>query len=244
MLPDILPVAERHGLIINDRTRGKREVLAKCPFCGEDSKPEKERKYYLSLNTEDQVYKCWFCGESGGVFRFISLLEGISEDEVVEKYRKQKGKKYKPHPAERLTTTQLKLIGYQKKPDWAEIRKGFYDYYLDFRTRLWNEWKAFMEDEKYFAFQQLVLGITNGTYQKVVRMIKEREQEIGAPLLGPVLKIYSMSERPKWAEEAERNVLLLFKKTNIAACRANKSAAGSEGGSNAESRHFDWETNP
>src|SRR5690606_16778645 len=154
----------------------------------------------------------------GGVFRFISLLEGISEDEVIEKYREQKGKKYRPHPAERLTTTQLKLIRYQKKPDWAEIRKGIYDYNLDFRTRMRNEWKVFMADEKYFAFQQLVLGITNGTYQKVVRMIKERQREIGSPLLEPVLKIYSMSERPKWAEEAERNVLLLFKKTNIAAC--------------------------
>ncbi|MDQ0338153.1 accessory colonization factor AcfC [Caldalkalibacillus uzonensis] len=26
----------------------------------------------------------------------------------------------------------------------------------------------------------------------------------------PILNVYSMSERPKWAEEAEQNVLLLF----------------------------------
>ncbi|MDQ0338154.1 hypothetical protein J2S00_000938 [Caldalkalibacillus uzonensis] len=114
MLPEILPNAEQHGLIINERTREKREVLAKCPFCEEDSKPGKEKKFYLSLNTQDQVFKCWFCGEAGGVFRFISLLENIPESEVIERYRGKKGK-YKPHPAERLTLSQLRLLGYKLK---------------------------------------------------------------------------------------------------------------------------------
>lgn len=66
----------------------------KCPFCREDAKLGKEKKFYLSLNTVDQVFKCWFCKESGGVFRLIALLEGAPEGKVIEQFRKhQKDKK-------------------------------------------------------------------------------------------------------------------------------------------------------
>ena len=209
MLPEILPVAEKHGLIINERTRGKREVLAKCPFCQEDSKPGKERKYYLSLNTEDQVYRCWFCGEAGGVFRFISLLENVPESEVMDRYRNKKSG-YKPHPAERLTRTQLKLIGIEFRVNWAELRKYDKPLYLKFRNEVWQRWKKFLEAEKYFAFKHLVIGIRCGGYRKAVTMIKKREQEIGTPLLEPVLKAYSMSKRPKWATEAGESANLFL----------------------------------
>lgn len=84
MLPEILEVAKKHKLIINPRTLHNEEVLCKCPFCQEDSKPGKNRKYYLSLNAQSQVFKCWFCGESGGVLRFIALLEGVPEERCAQ----------------------------------------------------------------------------------------------------------------------------------------------------------------
>lgn len=61
---------------------------------------------------------------------------------------------------------------------------------------------------KIFAFKHLVIGIRCGGYRKAVTMIKKREQEIGTPLLEPVLKAYSMSKRPKWATEAEESANL------------------------------------
>lgn len=205
MLPDILPIAERHGLIFNLKTFGKRETLAKCPFCMEDSQPGKERKYYLSLNTKDQVFKCWYCGTSGGVFRFISLLEGIPESDVMAGYRKRTGQSggYKPHPAERLSLHQYRLMGYQHKPDFVGLRKCDRHIYRSKRDECWQDWKTFVDEERRSAFQTLVVCIYTGNFQKAVQKIKKREKEIGAELLKPVLKLYSLPERPDWAEQAE-----------------------------------------
>lgn len=101
MLPNILDVAAEHGLTFQPRSYGKKQTLAKCPFCLEDDQPRKRKKYYLSLNTHEQVFKCWYCGESGGVFRFMALLEGVSENEVIDRYRKKSGSTYQRHPAEK-----------------------------------------------------------------------------------------------------------------------------------------------
>ncbi len=208
MLPEILEVAEQHQLIINPRTHGKKETTAKCPFCHEDAKPDKKHKYYLSLNTENQVFKCWYCGQSGGVYRFISLLEDIPESEVVERYQKQFGKRrVHLHPVERLTANQFKLMGYRNKPNWFEMRKRDKSYYKRTRDLIWSEWKEFMQREKYQAFQLLIAGIYGMSYQKSVQRIKEREKEIGVPLLEHVLKIYPLSERPEWTERAKKFAL-------------------------------------
>lgn len=203
MLPEILPVAERHGLKFDPKTLGKKEARAKCPFCKADSAPGKERKFYLSLNTQDQVFKCWYCGESGGVFRFISLLEGIPESDVVERYREQKGKGYKPHPAERLSLSQYRLMGYKQKPDFVGLRKCDLRIYKRKRDECWQDWRDFVAGERRSAFQTLIVGIHDINFQKAVQKIREREKEIGAELLKPVLNIYSLSERPEWTEQAE-----------------------------------------
>lgn len=115
MLPKILDIAEKHGLIIDPRTYGKKETLAKCPFCHEDA--NKNGKYYLSLNTHDQVYKCWFCkdkGGKGGVLDFESKLTGIPYHEIRNKYFGKISKNI--HPAERLSPSQLECIGWRPSP--------------------------------------------------------------------------------------------------------------------------------
>ncbi|MFG0215007.1 hypothetical protein ACFU8X_18025, partial [Brevibacillus porteri] len=62
-----------------------KEVLRKCPFCRADE--GKKGKFYLSLNQRDNVFRCWHYGEKGGVCRLESLLTGIPESEITDKYR-------------------------------------------------------------------------------------------------------------------------------------------------------------
>ncbi|WP_035723194.1 hypothetical protein [Gracilibacillus boraciitolerans] len=63
LLPNIVEVADSHGLDCNFKTRGKKEVMFKCPFCHADSN---KNRFYLSLNEDKNVFKCWHCKESGG----------------------------------------------------------------------------------------------------------------------------------------------------------------------------------
>lgn len=203
MLPSILEVAKNHKVKIDFRTDGKKETMAKCPFCGHDDQPGKEHKYHLSLNTEDEVFKCWVCKESGGVFRFIACLEGVPENEVAERYR-QKGKKrrYKPHPAERLTSSQFQLLGYDKKPNWVAMRKRDPAYYKRTRNLIWEEWQLFKAEQKRWAFQDLIVGVQSFSYQKAIERIRERERAIETPILEDVLKTFSLSKRPEWTKKA------------------------------------------
>lgn len=204
MLPDILSVADQKGLIVNSRTRYNEEVLCKCPFCYEDSKPSKKRRHYLSLNTKDQVFKCWFCGECGGVLRFISLLEGVTEEDVRSRFRKRKVE----HPSERLTRRQRKLIGEKVEPDWATMKKRDRAYYIRTMNCIWSEWNAFVKTQVEQAFFLLSLGIRFGKYSEYIEEIKKLEKVIEAPLLNEVLNIYSSAKRPEWTERIEAFIRL------------------------------------
>lgn len=133
MLPNILDIAEQNGVIINKRTYGKKETLAKCPFCLEDA--NKPKKYYLSINTVDQVYKCWFCGESGGVLDFEARLTNTTYEEVKEKYF-GRNKRRNIHPAETLTMKQLKEIG------WEGFRKNK-EAFMKHRDLVFKEWQRY-----------------------------------------------------------------------------------------------------
>jgi len=206
MLPDILEVANAHNLTFNPRTYGKKQSTCKCPFCYEDSQPHKRRKYYLSLNTQDMLYKCWFCGESGGVFRFMSLLEGRPESEIIAEYRKGRGSGYAPHPAERLSSSQLRLVGL-RKPNWAEARKVDFEIYKSLRRCVLKAWEQFVEKEIRSAYRLFYLGIVTCTYEKQKERIKAREKVVGEPLFDRVLDVYSLPRRPGWCRQSERFVL-------------------------------------
>ncbi|MFJ2043924.1 hypothetical protein ACIOBL_09985 [Paenibacillus taichungensis] len=205
MLPDIVAIAEQHGLQINPYSRSREEVACKCPFCHEDSKPGKKRRYYLSLNSKDQVFKCWFCKESGGVFRFISLLENIPEEKVKQRFRKRRI----VHPAERLSQNQRRLLREHtgvREPNWKQMRERDFSYYLRSLDLFWDSWKEFLMKEQRDAYFQLIVGIKTCTYQNYIEKIRQREREIESPLLESVLQIYSCASRPKWTEDAERFV--------------------------------------
>ena len=108
-----------------------------------------------SLNTQDQVYKCWYCGVSGGVLDFEGKLSGISYNEVREKYF---GKRKKPvHPAESLNTHQLRLIG------WAEYKRNDRYEFKRNRESVLRDWKTYEHGElvKHFALFMVVAHIEN-----------------------------------------------------------------------------------
>lgn len=206
MLPNIVDIAQEHGLHMDHSSRNKEEVKCKCPFCHEDTKQGKQRKYYLSLNSKDQVFKCWFCGERGGVFRFISLLEHVDENSIAQRYRKRKI----IHPAERLNRNQRYLLrqslGGGNDPDWRRMRERDMAYYKRSLEWLWGEWKAFVEREEQQAYFWLLLGIKTQTLEKYVERIEQREQQMEVPLLQPACEWYSASKRPAWTEEIEKKI--------------------------------------
>lgn len=201
ILPDIVEVAQSHHLDLASGSLNKREVLCKCPFCQEDQKPGKQRRYYLSLNPEKQTFKCWFCGEGGGVLRFVSLLTGTTEEQLLQQYRKRRLE----HPAEGLTHRQRLLLGqaygYVTDPDWNQMKKRDKAYYLRTLDRMWGDWQQFIEEQKREAFKEIHVGISCGKYQDSIGRIQKLEKDIGVPLVEEALLIYSCTERPAWTEQ-------------------------------------------
>ena len=144
MLPPILEVAEKLNIQFDERTLEKEEVRAKCPFCKEDS--NKEKKFYLSLNTEKNVFKCWYCSKSGGVLHFESLVSGKPFSEVREKYFGNQ-KSQNTHPAYNLSPQQLKEIG------WYGVKRNDFKSFLKNKENIFKDWEIYKYEElaKYYA---------------------------------------------------------------------------------------------
>lgn len=200
MLPKILDVAEENGVTIKPNTYGKKQVLCKCPFCEEDSKPGKAKKFYLSLNTDEQIFRCWYCGESGGVLQFEAKLTGLSYEQVKEK---RLGKLRKPlHPAERLNPKQLDAIGWREKK--RKDRKAF----VKSREEVFRDWQEYEYTELVGLFAEFTviafLDTPKERHEELLRYLMERTKakqiHMGFPRL---LEEYVKDEafRSDWARE-------------------------------------------
>ena len=75
-----MDAARRCGLAINDRTLGRTEVEASCPFCGDHG----PGKYHLSLNTDKDVYRCNLCGEHGNSVTLYARRKHVTNREAYE----------------------------------------------------------------------------------------------------------------------------------------------------------------
>lgn len=150
MLPSILHIAEQYNLISDSRTYGEKESLFKCPFCKQDSLPENKKKFYLSLNTKDNVFKCWYCDESGGVLRFEALLSHKPYEVIRRKYFGER--KENLHPAYKLTPDQLREIG------WQSRKRDNFQGFLKNRDRVIEDWKEYERQElvKHYALFTLI----------------------------------------------------------------------------------------
>jgi hypothetical protein len=206
ILPDILDVAREHGVALGRQLSHRpEEIRADCPFCSDTKK-------HLYLNTEKHTFKCFRCGEKGGVIDFLSLLSGQSKTQVLEEIKEelrssspvQKRKKKKIHPARRLNTFQLQQIGYSHRPNWQKFFKEEPIAAKEYADAIWENWQAFVEYEKMQAMKILLLCLHAGRYQKGVEFVRERSKEIGHDLLTPCLKEYSNECPPKWVKEAKK----------------------------------------
>lgn len=200
MLPKILDIAEQNGLTFNPKTYGKKETLCKCPFCEEDSRPGKGSRFYLSLNTNDQVYKCWYCNVSGGVLDFESRLTGKPYNEIREKYF---GGRRKPiHPAERLNPNQLHLIG------WKDYRRKDQRSFKQKREKVLQDWKVYEYTQlvELFAEFMVIAHIDNQEKRqtKLLTYLMKRSKETHIYLcFSKLLEEYAKEDhlRADWAKE-------------------------------------------
>lgn len=197
-LPSIIEVAEKAGVELNPRTLNKKEVYAKCPFCLGDT--NRKGKYKLSLNQNMNVFKCWLCGEHGGVLEFESKLTGLSFEEVKVKYFGQKKKDV--HPVEKLSPMQLRKIG------WAQYKRQNRDDFMKKRAEVIRDWKNYEREEKvkYFAMLMVIAHLENQ---------EERQKELFTYLAkacgeSPIDMLFSVifgeylketSQRADWAIE-------------------------------------------
>lgn len=203
ILPDILAVAQEHGIHLGNRVSHRPdEVRAHCPFCD-------DRKYHLYLNPDKQTFNCYRCGTKGGVIRFLSLLTGDSETNILEEIKaalknsnRTRTKREKIHPALRLNSFQLRHIG-RERPDWNTAFKVNPQRAKKMADEIWQEWLAFLEKEQYFALSDLYIALQKGQYSQEVEKIKARSKEIGHDILTPCLINYASSNPPQWVREAK-----------------------------------------
>lgn len=191
MLPSILKVAERYSVTLDKKTMGNKESRAKCPFCLEDA--NRHNKYFLSLNIESNVFKCWFCKKSGGVLKFESLLSGKSFQEVKESYfGKRKGNS---HPAYNLSPEQLDKIG------WRERKRMDFKSFNEERDEIMKEWQVYKFEQLTIYYALFILMANHSDKKRVhwswLKEISKSSQIDGLEDL--IVNQYRSTKKAKWA---------------------------------------------
>lgn len=182
MLPSILDVADDQGLECVERTRSKKEVYYRCPFCHHHN-PK------LSLNPAKNVFKCWHCGESGGVLEFEAKLTGKTFTEVKQQYFPYKSKS-SPNAKQR------QKLGHTSIPK---------DTYKKQITKLKTEWETyqFFMCRKYFAYLSVILLIDDDVRRnELVAWWYEEVRRTEIPLLASTL-IGGMQQDARWQQEGQ-----------------------------------------
>lgn len=191
MLPSIIHVAKQFGLEADEKTFDNKEVRFKCPFC-----PSPSDKYHLSLNKDKNLFKCWKCGESGGVLKFEAMLSNQSFEQVRQKYFGKR--KEKIHPAYLLTPQQLKKIG------WDNMKQEDFQNFVENKDKVYKEWRkyAYWEYVKHYALLTLIAYFPFKEYQ-LYHWLSESAQKSGVPNLWEhLIKEYnSKAKKKKWALE-------------------------------------------
>ena len=211
ILPDILDVAMEHGIHLGKTLRNRpNETRACCPFCNDN-------KFHMYLNTEKQTFKCYRCGESGGVVRFISRLTNTSEYTILEELKKMarennplsrvRKPKQKTHPGIKLNIFQLRQIGYEYRPDWKKFFQEEPILAKQYAEAVWKKWQKFVEYEQILAMRMLLMSLYMGNYSQGVERVRSRSKEIGYDLLTPCLEEYSNRRPPKWVIDATYQAL-------------------------------------
>ncbi|MDP5276212.1 CHC2 zinc finger domain-containing protein [Chengkuizengella sp. 2205SS18-9] len=181
-LPDIYEVAQIYGLSLR---KSRSQYKALCPF-----HEEKTPSFYI--NPEKNIFKCFGCGEGGGVIKFKAKIEDKSEQEIYEELKSQKTfqSNKSSHPAESLTSFQFRemsevipeLSHLERRPNWGIIKQIGNEEYLQFRDKVWGHWLQFLEYEKKSAVMTIKFGIRLNSVNAAIEEIRKREKELGVTL--------------------------------------------------------------
>ncbi|MDX8367678.1 CHC2 zinc finger domain-containing protein [Cytobacillus sp. IB215665] len=203
-LPSILEIADRAGLQCDHRSRHKTEVMYDCPFCNHRS-----GKFKLSLNQRDNVFKCWLCGERGGVLQFESQVFQISYDEVKKKYFKNRTY----HQAEMLSPKQLKKI------NWDDVKRRQREEFKRSLDQVLEDWKAHEYNQKVLAYAKILISIhLEGEIREqiFVNIYEQGEKEGIKDLFNIVFNEYFNDQKSDWAEEGTQLARAAWKTALIA----------------------------
>jgi hypothetical protein len=161
----IVEVAERNGIELRPNRYRSGQYLAHCPECGDRGQ---RRNLEINEYVKGGSFHCWACDAHGGAVSFHAWLRGISFDEAKRELypsSSSRPKRRQAHPAEQLTHTQLKELGFRghlpyERPvgmssqRWNEYRRDTLDW-------IWQTWQdvqqAKRESEEFwreFAVQE------------------------------------------------------------------------------------------
>lgn len=120
----IVKVAEEAGIALKPRNNNPNQYYAKCPFCD-------DKRTHLNVNGQRDVFKCYRCDSKGGVIRFYALLHRISEAQAKDELRNKAydgqeetpRRKIQRHPAERLSSSEIKSLGFTRVPNWYQEKQ-------------------------------------------------------------------------------------------------------------------------
>jgi hypothetical protein len=82
----VLEAARRCGTNIDERTLGRTEVRAQCPFCG-----DKPRGGHFYMNTAKNQYFCFLCGAKGNSVSLYARLQNLSYKEAARELLSESG---------------------------------------------------------------------------------------------------------------------------------------------------------
>lgn len=211
LIPNLLEYALSKDIEFMDSTLYKEQVYFKCPFCKESND-----KYKLTIHREKSIFKCFICNKAGSALTFIELFEkkpaeiimkelrsaaGMSEEEYIEQ---EKAK----HPAERLSFSQLKLIGIRSRPNKSHVSADYKKLVLD---QIWESWSELMNKSKKDALIHLMYSIRANQFSMGILGVEEISIKLGLDIVDEVLEAYSSGDHPPcWAKGAFEEVELLF----------------------------------
>lgn len=128
-------VASRAGLVLSPVRSKPGEFYADCPFCNDTAG-------HLRVNAEKQTYFCFRCGARGGANDFA---RGLGIPLSAPRPKKMR------HPAEALTSEELKALGFLRKPDWGRLWREDPARARALAAWIWREKKSYDRLELWLA---------------------------------------------------------------------------------------------
>lgn len=212
-LPNLLDYAIDQGIAYQASTLNKDDVYCECPFCKEKDKS----KFKLTINKQKNVFRCFICGKTGNTIYFMEWFEKKPRELIYKEMRQAAGideasyqkRMENKHPAERLTSAQLKLIHYVSRP--VQIHQLPSEFKKKMNDQIWNEWSSYLIKMKRKALVHLMYCIQANHYTTGIEYIKTLSIELGEDITEEVLQAYSSGDTPPlWAEGAYHEVQQLF----------------------------------